>query len=238
MAKREEKAEEGAPAWIITFADLATLLLTFFVLLLSFSSQDVIKFREMLGSVQGAFGVEVRREGTFQDEVTGNVAETEDPKKKEKEEEEKLKRQFEEVGDTVKKAVDQSKLSNDVSTHSSAGELRIRVKGEVMFPPGGALISPQAAPLLDALARAIKKADLPITVEGHTDNIPIHTAKFADNWELSASRAAIVVRYLIRQGVKENKVKAVGYADFKPLGENDTPEGRAKNRRVEFVVSK
>ncbi|MBF0170518.1 MAG: flagellar motor protein MotB [Nitrospinae bacterium] len=238
MGEKQEKPPEGAPGWVITFADLATLLLTFFVLLLSFSSQDVVKFREMLGSVQGAFGVEVRREGAFQSELTGNVSQVEDPKKKEKEEEEKVKRQFEEVGESVAKTVSQAQLSDAVSTSQSAGELRIRVKGEVMFPPGAALISPQAAPLLDALARAIKKADLPLTVEGHTDNIPVKTALFADNWELSAARAAVVVRYLIRQGVKENKIRAVGYADFKPLDHNETPEGRGKNRRVEFVVSK
>jgi chemotaxis protein MotB len=239
MPPKPAKKTVGAPAWIITFADLSTLMLTFFVLLISFSNQDVMKFREMLGSVQGAFGVTVRREGTYQDILTGNASKiAEDKKKKKKEEEEEFKRQLEQVSQSVADAAHASKLEDAVTTVSTSDGMRIRVKGEAVFPSGSAKISPQAAPLLDQLARAIKKAGLPLTVEGHTDNVPMKSALFADNWELSGARAAVVARYLILKGTPEDKIQAVGYADFMPLGENTTPEGRAKNRRVEFVVMK
>lgn len=227
---------EGAPVWVITFADLATLMLTFFVLMLSFANQDIIKFREMLGSVQGAFGVTVAREGEFQAVLTGEGAE-----EKEKEDEsQKLKRQIMEVSSSVKKVADESKMSDNVEVHATADGVRVRVKGEALFKSGSTKIDRGAVKLLNGLANVLKQTNFQVIVEGHSDNVPVRGAGalYKSNWELSGVRAAVVARYMMSKGVNASRIAAVGYADIRPLESNDTPEGRARNRRVEFLIKK
>ncbi len=237
MAQRAPKTIfKGAPMWVVTFADLATLLLTFFVLLLSFSNQDIIKFREMLGSVQGAFGVKVKREGEFQSVLTGNAEE--DKKKAEEEKKEKIVRQLKEVGESMKRAVDKSGLQKSSDVVATPEGIRVRVKGESLFASGSYKIKPEARKLLNNLARIIRNSKFQLVVEGHSDNVPVSGGLYKSNWELSGARAAVVTRYLISRKAPKNRLKAAGYADVRPIAPNDTAEGRAKNRRVEFLVRK
>jgi chemotaxis protein MotB len=243
MGKRKNPIFEGAPMWIVTFADLATLLLTFFVLLLSFASTDIQKFREMLGSVQGAFGVSVEREGEFQDTLTGEGAEDEEERKKkeEKKKKQKLVRQLEKVSETINKTANELEMKDDVETFAKGHGMVIRVKGESLFKSGLTKINPKSTPFLDTLAGILKKTNFTLKVEGHTDNVPIKVSKSAvykSNWELSGVRAAVVVRYLILKKVRPDQLAAVGYGDMSPIDSNDTAEGRAKNRRVEFLINK
>lgn len=239
MAGRKIRVTIGAPGWIITFADLSTLLLTFFVLLISFSNQDIIKFREMLGSVQGAFGVKVRREGEYQAALTGSGAEDVEKKAAEdKEKEEKLKRQLVKISESIKQAAGQGKMGDNTEVTSTGAGVLIRVDGEALFAPGSAKINSKATPFLDEIARILRKSGLSMRVEGHTDDVPMRSALYSSNWELSGARAAAVTRYLIARGAPPEHLSAVGYGDMRPIASNDTPEGRAKNRRAEFLIQK
>ncbi len=229
--------EVGAPGWVVTFADLATLLLTFFVLLLSFSNNDVIKFREMLGSVQSAFGVKLRREGDFQGILTGNQAKEE--KKKQEKEDEKLKRQLIETKKSLQKVITENKLDNNTSIIPTKRGMRIRIKGKAVFPSGSAAITPAVKKLLDRLSRIIRSSNFTLTIEGHSDNIPLRKGgMYLSNWELSGIRAASIARYLTSKGVAPSRLKAAGYGDMRPISSNIDAEGRSENRRVEFLIIK
>ncbi len=239
MASKPPKFE-GAPMWIVTFADLSTLMLTFFVLLLSFSNQDIIKFREMLGSVQGAFGVEIRREGEFKGTLTGEGTETE-KEEKEKQEKAKLKRQLVQVTNQIKKAAKEANMSDNTEITSTPDGVLVRVKGEALFNSGATRINSSAVKLLKELASILKSTGFFLTVEGHTDNVPLRpgaNSLYKSNWELSGVRAAVVVRYLRTRMVDKSQLAAAGYADMRPVASNDTAEGRARNRRVEFLIKK
>ncbi|MBI4829432.1 MAG: OmpA family protein [Nitrospinae bacterium] len=230
---------EGAPLWTTTFADLSTLLLTFFVLLLSFSNQDIAKFREMLGSVQDAFGVTVERKGEYQAALTG---EGDDSKAQAKAAAEELKRQLTETTQAVERAVKKANMNEHAEVSVKDGMTHVRVRGEALFAPGSTKINAAAVPLLDGLAEVLRKTKLNLTVEGHTDNLPVavnpFTTVYVDNWELSGARAAVIVRYLITKQVSPAQLSAAGYADMIPAAANDTPEGQSKNRRVEFLIRK
>jgi chemotaxis protein MotB len=224
-----EECEEGAPAWMATFADMATLLMTFFVLLLSFSTLDVIKFREMLGSVKDAFGTQVERPGSFEEKastpVTIQLSEAEN-------------RMIDmmQMGSQIQRAIATHGLKEDAEVTASEDGVILKITGTLMFPIGSAKINANFEPFLETIAKIIRENDYPVAIEGHTDNIPIaNSPLYPSNWELSSARATAVLRYLVeRQGIDPKRLMAVGYADTRPLVPNDTPENRAKNRRVEF----
>lgn len=114
--------------------------------------------------------------------------------------------------------------------------LEVEIKSSILYPSGSARLSPPAYPVLEKLAQILARFPNPIHVEGFTDNIPIHNLAFLSNWELSAARAASVVHLFTEYGVAPQRMAAIGYGEFKPIADNATPEGRAKNRRVVLVV--
>ncbi len=240
-----------------TFADLSTLMLTFFVLMLSMATIDIMKFREMLGSVKEAFGVQFKEFGAHSQsgpaievtpteksgeskieapyQYTGSDMELEEM-------EDELKRANAEERDKaveeIKEAIEESKMADMVEVQSGPNGIRVRVKGALLFDAGAADVRAQAQPFLDTLFQVLGKFGYYLLVEGHTDSTPISTARFPSNWELSGDRASAVLRYLISKGVSPMRLTSVGLADNYPLTGNDTAEGRAKNRRVEFVLTK
>jgi chemotaxis protein MotB len=170
---------------------------------------------------------------------------TEEVKKKEEEEKKEeaaLKRQLVKVGKDVKKEAENARMSDDVSIISTKDGLKVRVKGEALFTPGSTKIDRKAVRFLDAIVGVLKKTGFDARVEGHTDNIPFRPRSlksvYTSNWELSGARAAVIARYFVLKGVDPFHLSAVGYADMDPLVSNKTKEGRAKNRRVEFLIKK
>lgn len=127
-------------------------------------------------------------------------------------------------------------LGKDVDISVIKGRINLRVRDNILFSTGDANLSGKGKQLIDRLAQRLKKGDYAISVEGHTDNRPIHTALYPSNWELSAARAAAVLRELISQGVSADRLSAVGYADTRPIASNDTAAGQAANRRVDLVL--
>lgn len=250
MAKKQKK---GLPPWMGTFADLATLLLTFFVLLLTFANMDIQKFHDMLGSVQKAFGVQVKVRGQYQATkplVAANALKAQAPAAPTmagmtrpsavptSSSEARAAAENAAQAREVRQMANQAGLGQSVEITSGPRGVRMRVKGQLLFLPGQAQVRPEARRLLEAVAKVMRKFHYYLTVEGHTDSTPIHTPQFPSNWELSASRASAVLRFLLSLGVPQRKVSAVGYAANYPLASNATQEGRNKNRRVEFVFTK
>lgn len=234
--------KKGAPAWIVTFADLATLMLTFFVLLLSFANTDIVKFKDMLGSVQDAFGVSKKVHGSYQSVLKGEVTEKEksqsatsaltDAKAKEELERQKMAQQIE-------KTAQKMGQSKDISVSVESQGVRVRIKGGYFFEPGSASLKRVSLPFLQSIGDLMAEAPFNLKIEGHTDNIPISTPKFASNWELSAIRSTTVLRYFVQQKkIDPQRLMAIGFADNKPVAPNDKSWGRAKNRRVEFIFFK
>jgi len=232
MAKREEecKCEGGLPGWLATFADLMSLLLTFFVLLLSFANMDAQKFKQMLGSIKDAFGVQVERpEADF-------VAFSPSQYERKEVKLDKDTKQLLSMILQVKALLDENKkLKKEVHVSAENDGVLIRVSSGVMFDPGKATLKPTAYPVLNEVIKILKNNNFDLVVRGHTDDRPIHSKEFPSNWELSAARAAAAVRYLIEKGgINPARLKAVGYADTRPLVPNTSETNRAINRRIEF----
>ncbi len=123
-----------------------------------------------------------------------------------------------------------------IEISASAAGISLQLEEEILFDSGTAVLLAQGEALLEELAPSLQRSGQAVTVEGHTDNRPIATARFPSNWELSGARAAQVVRHLIRQGVPATRLRAIGYADTRPVAGNDTAAGRARNRRVTLLV--
>ncbi|MCK5852410.1 OmpA family protein [bacterium] len=224
--------EEGAPAWMATFADLATLLMTFFVLLLSFANMDIVKFRQMAGSVKDAFGTQVETPGTFEEKsdraVTIQLTEEED-----------RTIDMMQMGERIRKTVEEQGLEGKTEIKVDDSGVILTVDGTFMFDGGSAKLKPEFEKFLAEIANIIEEHDYPLAIEGHSDNLPIKSPIYPSNWELSSSRATAVLRYLIEKyEVPAKRLMAVGYSDTRPLVANNSPENRAKNRRVEFHFKK
>ena len=246
---RKKKVAKGAPRWMTTFADLATLLLTFFVLMLSMANIDIEKFRELLGSVKDAFGVQFDVKGDYQAAIDRDVLpiqKTISQKKqvvKPKDWSEKFSEnsgsmpEQQQTVNEIRNAINQANMGDMAEIRNGTRGIRMRIKGATLFDAGRADLKSQAFPLLDSLAEVLKKQDYFLLVEGHTDAIPITTQRFPSNWELSGARAAAVLRRLIEVGIDPKRLTCVGLADSYPLADNATQEGRAMNRRVEFILN-
>lgn len=133
-------------------------------------------------------------------------------------------------------AFSQSPLQQRVDLLNRAGAVSIEISDNILFKPGSAALSTDGRHLLGELAVVLGTLPYELSVEGHTDNVPISSSRFPSNWELSSARAAMATRLLIEQGIAADRLRAVGYGETRPLADNLTPEGRAKNRRVSFVL--
>ncbi|MBN2704906.1 MAG: OmpA family protein [Deltaproteobacteria bacterium] len=224
--------EAGAPAWMATFADLATLLMTFFVLLLSFANLDIVKFRMMTGSVKNAFGTQTERSGDYDERA-------ETPVTIQLSDEEDRTIDMMQMGERFRKTVEEHELEDKTEIKVDDDGVTLTVDGTFMFDGGSAELKPEFEKFLGEIAKIIEEHDYPLAIEGHSDNLPIKSNIYPSNWELSSSRATAVLRHLIeKHHIPAKKLMAVGYADTRPLVANISPENRAKNRRVEFHFKK
>ncbi len=215
----------GAPKWMVTFGDLMSLLLCFFVLLLSFSSMDPAMFKEVSGSLKQAFGVQ--REDIVYDMPMGVDI---------------VSRDFNPIFDVdvilekIKSTIKLELIKGDIEIEALSDRIILRMNDELTFDPGSARLKPEAKPLLAKLRTVIEKVPGEILVAGHTDNTPIKNGLYSSNWSLSAARAAAVVEFLLKQGtIAPSRIAAVGYGSSRPRVPNDTPEHRRENRRVELI---
>lgn len=222
----------GAPAWMATFADMMSLLLTFFVLLLSFATMDIVKFQDAMGSISEALGATTGGTGILEQSSSpalfdNTMAASSPPTQSNKEV----------ITDELEDLVSEFKLDKDVEVESSERGVILRVSGSMFFTPGTAELKYEAQPVLEKVASLMRQYPGRVSIEGHTDNIPISAeARYASNWELSTARAYSALRFLNEnESIDATQLNIAGFGDIRPVAPNDSPEGRAKNRRVEFV---
>ena len=230
----QEEPEEGAPAWMCTFADLSNLLFTFFVLLLSFANTDAQKFREMLGSVQDAFGVQKETWGDYMSKSTQAIDFSIQNQQEKKDSEKQQNPMAMDQALSIVQAVFEG-METQVEVLKGEDGVTVRVDGKLLFTAGSAELKPDATSVLNPIGLLLEKYTFDLYILGHTDSVPIETRVFPSNWELSGARSAAALRYLSGRGADPLRLVAVGFADSRPIAPNDTPEGRAKNRRVEFL---
>ncbi|MBI4829431.1 MAG: OmpA family protein [Nitrospinae bacterium] len=224
---------KGAPTWTVTFADLATLLLTFFVLMLSFANMDIMRFKELMGSVQERFGVTTLERGQFQAVSKGSLSDVDSNLK------DPAAAARERLVNIIADSVIRQGFHGAASISSSEEGVRVRIQGRALFDEGSAALHPASQMFLQDLSGVVKSnGDLYVVVEGHTDDQPVSSRKFPSNWELSVLRAASVLKRLAADGAPANRMAAAGYADTRPLFPNNREETRALNRRVEFLFKR
>lgn len=257
-APPEKKESAGVPAWVMTFADLMTLLMCFFVLLLAFSEMDAAKFKELSGSMKDAFGVQTEVEVRTIPKGTSVVAREFSPGKPEptamnevrqftidsnQNSLDALERRKKDVDDTeghakrIRAALKDEIENGDVAVQTDGAKVIIHVLENASFGSGLADVKKQFLPVLDKIAGLIDNNSGMVTVSGHTDNVPISNARFRSNWELSTSRAVSVAHQLLKKAdINPDRFIVSGHADTKPRAENDSSENRAKNRRVDISI--
>lgn len=248
MRRRGEFEGENSDRWLMTYADLITLLLAFFVIMYAMSKVDAKKFDQMSEKLQGEFNSSALIPQAATSDMGAGVLKIGKLKLVAQRLESPSFGQFKHrvsIGPATNipssSGFDDSG-SLDSAQHEFSVEINergliIHVLESALFRSGQAEMSAGSRSLLDKIANEI--GDLPnqIRIEGHTDSLPINSAQFPSNWELSAARATAVVRYFVeRHGFSPERVSALGYGAHRPLVSNDTPENRARNRRVDIVI--
>lgn len=225
---------------MVTYSDLVTLLLVFFVLLFSFSSIDVAKLKAFVASFQGV-GILDWGPQPFQEvQEMDSLTDTSDSMSTQLPQPQNISsaESFTEVYAMVNSYIDENKLSNVVEVSLQERGVALDIKEKILFDTGKAELKPEAEEVLDKLSDLFAKLPYEISVEGHTDERPIHTAQFPTNWELSTARAARVVRYFIEDHrLDPLKFAAVGFGQYRPVAPNDSLENMALNRRVVLVIN-
>lgn len=265
MEELPEEEKPGIPAWVVTFADLMSLLMCFFVLLLSFSEIDAAKFKQIAGELSKAFGVQRdvpaleipmgtspvfdrfspgRPEPTPLDEIRQTTTEQK-PELATNTSQAAIEAQV----DTMSRALveqDKARLARVLASEIASGRIEllqddkrivIRVAEQGSFGSGSARLTREFEEVLIRLADVFRDIPGRISVEGHTDSLPVKGGTFASNWDLSAARAATVANAMLAvAGIDQTRVVVKGYAATHPITRNDTAEERARNRRVEIIV--
>lgn len=215
--KKTVKQDEGEDEWLTTYADSITLLLCFFVLLISVSEPKMDKFEALTEGIASGFV------------------------------EDMIELPFKTVQEDFQMIIEDNAVEMDVAAEFTGEGVALDMGGSALFQSGTATLKKEALPMLEEIAVAILEMDLDayeIDVEGHTDDIPTSSKQYPSNWELSAARAARVVRYLIEMGLSPDIMKASGYGDSKPsvpnldAQGNPIPENRKRNRRVMIHVKR
>jgi chemotaxis protein MotB len=242
--------EDEVPTWIFTFADLMSLLLVFFILMYSLSKMTETTLEAALSSIQIALssnGANINQSPRFYSGGGTQVIKPEPPQLADNQDltfsEEPIdteeREQVNEIANDIANKMISSNLSNAVSVFEDGEKITIRVDGQTLFDSGDSQLSYEAEFIFNKLIDIFNRyPEYSISIQGHTDNIPINTVKYPSNWELSAIRATTALRYFLAAGFRPERMTATGYADSIPLVRNDTPENRAINRRAEFVLQK
>lgn len=231
--KKHIEEHENAERWLLTYADLITLLLAFFIMMYTFSKQDGQKYQEVSAHLKTIFagGTGIAHKGSVSAAtVPLDLISAESAKSNE------IKKQIEQE---IKTMANANGLKDNLSVFSDERGIVIRIMDKAFFDEGKADLKDSAKKALDKIIPVVKQINNHVRVEGHTDNVPINTNGFKSNWELSVRRATEVVRHLIeRGGVPPQRISATGYAEYRPIVNNDTAMNRALNRRIEIIVAK
>lgn len=230
--------------WLVSYADFVTLLFAFFVVMYSISQVSESKYRVLSETMTQIFNEPKRSLEPIQ---VGDISRSGDATPVALE----GSNQKVEIQGAFEKTADLPQLSDQfedqfsdliddkvVQVNSNEYWLQISLNNSVLFPLGSVKPSQEALPIISEMANLLRDFNNPIQVEGYTDNITVNSAQFPSNWELSAARAASIVKLLVGEGINEKRLAAVGYGEHHPIAENDSPEGRAQNRRVVLMIAR
>lgn len=255
--------EEGAPLWTVTFGDMMSLLLTFFILLFSMSELKMDRFllasqsmREAMGGTQvdpnddpmglmpdpvdpdlemqnpglseGSLQVEGKGEGPTDQSSDGTPDWAE-----------RLAEAYMEmIARRLEEFVEEHGLQETITVDREPEGVYLRIQSVVLFESGSGSVQPAGRTILETLSQITREIDVRVIISGHADDRPIRTPQFASNWELSAARAAGVARSLVGHGHAPTMLRVESWGEYQPIADNDSAEGRARNRRVELLYSK
>ena len=229
--------------WVISYADFVTMLLALFMVMFATSSMGDLKVKDVNKSIQKVFNAQSVTTNTKDTENVKNVETQQDPQST-----------FDNTGKTILDGNNgildtetvlqkMKQLENDTELQTSVKVLKtdrgvvIRLNDTMLFDTGSAIIKPQAKATLDKISSSLASFENPVLIEGHTDSMPIRTEKYPSNWELSTARATNIIKYLTQaHKFPPSRLSAVGYGEYMPFEQNTTPQGRAKNRRVDIIV--
>lgn len=243
--RRREEEHENHERWLVSYADFITLLFAFFVVMYAISSVNEGKYKVLSNSLVNAFNNKTAETGGQPIAVIQGaplmpvkpIAKPDklaDQKKEEKKNEQRQK--MKNVADDIKNALQPLIAQGKVKLLETSRGVTIEINDSILFPAGQARLQAASINAMLAIAQVLAASDFPITIEGHTDNIPIATAQFPSNWELSAMRATTVLRLFNDGGVGAERLTAIGYGETRPIETNTTAEGRARNRRVSILI--
>jgi chemotaxis protein MotB len=237
MSREKKKAEGPDPnAWLGTYADTITLLMTFFVLLYSMSTIDAVKFKSAAEALQSVLSgkkatsiLEFNKEHGETPIVGIPVPTTDMPGGND----------AEEMYENMLAFIEENDLGDSIEIKNDSRGYIFELKEKILFETGRAYLKENSKPILDAINVFISEIDNDIIIEGHTDNVPIHNDRYTDNWDLSAARALTVTRYFIEsKGQEPKRFKPIGLGEYHPIVNNDNFENRAINRRVNILIVK
>ncbi len=237
-----EEFDEGVPPWVITFADMVTLLLVFFVLLFAIGTIEQKKWWQIKESLRTALGSQTVDQDAVRERmaIINQLRQNFDEKTISAVDEvgALVTREIEDIASEVDDFILENKLSGQVEVSSDTRGAVITISDVILFPLGKAEMTKSGRKTLRQIFELLEQFHYHIKVEGHTDNSPINTDKFPSNWELSASRAANVARMLIGHGFPPEKISVEGFAEFRPRTPNTSVKNRAANRRIEVVYQR
>ena len=221
---------EADGGWLIIYLDVMTLMLSLFVLLLAYSTYSEEDYQVLTRTLSNPVAVRGQVTAPVEPVLQKEEQEAAIDKPAEIETERQLEEQY-------RSALKSQGLADAVELTVTANQVNIQIRESILFELGEAELTGEGEGVLIKLVPLlISASDHTLSIEGHTDSSPIATPQFPSNWELSAQRATGVLRFLLSQGIASERMRAVGYADTQPLAENETDEGRARNRRVSLVL--
>jgi chemotaxis protein MotB len=246
MGRRKKGAEEheNHERWLVSYADFITLLFAFFVVMYALSSINEGKYRVLSDSIASAFRNIPGDASGAMTQVNPNSAvptavpfrRPQIPNIKPDPVRERNRDLLRNKAKQITEALAPLVARGHVRVTEGALGITVEINASVLFDSGEARLQLAAQQALTAVGQILATTEFPLTVEGHTDNAPINTLLFPSNWELSGARAASVVRLFIENGVDPRRMTATGYAEQRPVADNDTPEGRQRNRRVAILM--
>jgi chemotaxis protein MotB len=241
IRRRHEEEHENHERWLVSYADFITLLFAFFVVMYAISTLNEGKYRVLSDALVMAF----RHDRVVTPQSTGIAPinrttaalphplrpRVVDPLRKDQE------RKLLELASKIKEALAPLVKTGQVRLTQLPRGIAVEISASVLFAPGQANLQPDSIAALTAVADVLNGTPDPVQVEGHTDNVPIASAQFPSNWELSTARAISVVRYLAARGVPANRLIAAGHGEFSPIEDGNTDDALRKNRRIELKLT-
>lgn len=242
--RRHTEEHENHERWLVSYADFITLLFAFFVVMYSISSINEGKYKVISQALLGVFNDPERsmKPIPIGDEQPLSVKPAEPLIKDSEQIDAGLAQNsvdpLKTISDDVRDAFGDLIKSDQMTVRGNELWVEIELNSSLLFGSGDAMPSDKAFDIIEKVASILKPFANPVHVEGFTDNLPIRTAQYPTNWELSSARAASIVRLLAMEGVNPGRMASVGYGEYQPVASNDTAEGRARNRRVVLVISR